>query len=749
MPFTARICLALVILPAAWGLPTGAQSKDSAKPLAPLRPRTRQELDRREALKLYAIGLVCQREDRLLEALRHFEAAARLDPRAVPVYKALVPLYLALDRSDDALAACRKVLQLAPGDYRTWFVYGRRLRALGQAKEAQTALERGLNCKGLKDHPEIRHQMLFELGALHENAREYARAGKAFTAAVQILDKPKALLEAGPFDPDEIKARAAGLYERIGKVWVLARKYDLAVRAFQKARARGGDQAGRINFNLAEIYTAQGKFKKALRSVNAYLKYQPEGTEGYELKIKLLRQLGHKEKIIPALKNAQERDKYNVNLKLLLAREYAAVGKTSEAKGIYLDLAKGTPAPEVYRGLFYLYKKSGQMEEVLLLLDKTLKAVGDKENGGARSAAAGRGRVMLAVLRDDAGLVGPLLTVARPRLAGNQLGYETRQLLAALAARARRLADAEDFYRSCLARVDRGTFRNEAAVYGGLLDILWRRSKYAEVEKICLRGLDKTKDTNHLLFHLNLARALPYLDKMKEAIVHANKAVNLAGDDLRLYTRLRRVAVYSLAEKHDKAVAECRELLKAYSKPADVRDIRYTLSNVYTAAHELPKAEKELERVIQDNPDDATAHNDLGYLWADQGKHLKRAEEYIRKAIDLDRRQKKTGTAVGTDGDRDNAAYVDSLGWVLFRRGQLAAARRELEKAVGLPDGADDPVVWDHLGDVYFRQEQAARARDCWRKAVRLYEVEKRRRKDRRYKEIKQKIKQLKPKTQP
>ena len=52
--------------------------------------------------------------------------------------------------------------------------------------------------------------------------------------------------------------------------------------------------------------------------------------------------------------------------------------------------------------------------------------------------------------------------------------------------------------------------------------------------------------------------------------------------------------------------------------------------------------------------------------------------------------------------DQDTAAFVDSLGWVLFRRGEIEAARKELERATTLPDG-DDPVIWDHLGDVYQR----------------------------------------------
>ena len=82
------------------------------------------------------------------------------------------------------------------------------------------------------------------------------------------------------------------------------------------------------------------------------------------------------------------------------------------------------------------------------------------------------------------------------------------------------------------------------------------------------------------------------------------------------------------------------------------------------------------------------------------------------RCVELERRQRKNALTPATE-DNDNAAYIDSLGWVLFRKGQFESARAELEKAVALPDG-DDAVLWDHLGDVCFRLNQPDRARQAW-----------------------------------
>src|SRR5205823_1657058 len=158
----------------------------------------------------------------------------------------------------------------------------------------------------------------------------------------------------------------------------------------------------------------------------------------------------------------------------------------------------------------------------------------------------------------------------------------------------------------------------------------------------------------------------------------------------------------------------------------DVRSTRLLLSSVHSAAGEADEAEEQLLLVLKDDPNDAGACNDLGYLWAERNKKLDEAERLVRKALELDRRQRQAGPGVELD-EGDNPAYVDSLGWVLFRRGKLEEARTELERASALPSGADDPVVWDHLGDVYFRLGRKAKSAAAWRKALGLYEAGRRR----------------------
>ena len=164
---------------------------------------------------------------------------------------------------------------------------------------------------------------------------------------------------------------------------------------------------------------------------------------------------------------------------------------------------------------------------------------------------------------------------------------------------------------------------------------------------------------------------------------------------------LRVLLACSLAGLKDlqDAVAEIKALLAA--EPENVR-WRYLLAGFYSEMGDAAGAEKELLRILQKDPNHPGSNNDLGYLWADRGVHLGRAEQLIRQAL---------------AAEPKSPAYLDSLGWVLYKRGRLEEAVKALEAAVEeAPDL--DAVLWDHLGDAYWRLSRQGDASRAWEKAV-------------------------------
>src|SRR5262249_3532197 len=160
-----------------------------------------------------------------------------------------------------------------------------------------------------------------------------------------------------------------------------------------------------------------------------------------------------------------------------------------------------------------------------------------------------------------------------------------------------------------------------------------------ELEAVCRSGLQKSAAANHILFHLHLSQVFLVRGKMEEAMAEADKAVESASEDRRLAARLNRIDVLGRAGRVEKRVAEAQQLLKAHTQPGEQRDIRLRLANIYSSIKDYQKSEEQLQLVLKADPNDATANNDLGYQWADQGKSLEEAERMIRKAIDLDLQQ--------------------------------------------------------------------------------------------------------------
>jgi tetratricopeptide (TPR) repeat protein len=734
----------------------GAAWDDQERPArhVPVRPMSRQDLDRREAQRHYALGALHERENRLVEALRAFETARRLDPASAAVHRALIPLYLALERPDDALKACRTVLRLDPEDFQTAGLFARHWRSLDQGKEAIAVLSRAVRSKRLAERPDLALQVWFDLGQMQEQAGNLASAEKCFRQMAAILDHPAALVEAVHAPRAEITAQAADILERIGRVCLRAGAVDRAIAAFVKAQKKDPVRAPRLALNLAGVYRDQKKYREALAQVETYLSSRPQGMEGYELKITLQRRLGQTRDIVPDLEAAARRDENNDALKLLLAREYRKVRQPARAEAIYKDLLRQDLDVEVYRGLFGLYREEGPKgaEKVLRMFNAKVRGgIGDGKGSGSATDAA-NARAMLAVIREDKELVQLLLAASIRMLRNdaerddnpNKLAFATRGFLATLAARTKQLERAEQLFRSCLDQP--GMSRDiEADVYSGLLQVLTLRSQHKAIVEVCQHGLKHAQATNRVMFHRSLGMAYMYLGKMKECLAAYEAAVADSGKNEMLGSKRRLIDALSYAGQHDKALAECQALLKEYNRGEELREVRATLSTVYAAMGKHDLADKQLRLILENDPEDATANNDLGYGLADRNTDLDEAERMVRKAIDLDRKQRTTGRGLAGGEDEDNAAYVDSLGWVLFRKGKLAEARAELEKASKLPTGDDDPVVWDHLGDVYYRLEMTDKAVTAWKKALSLYDARTRRMHADRYKEIRDKIASHKP----
>src|SRR5262249_51241079 len=139
--------------------------------------------------------------------------------------------------------------------------------------DARQALQQGLKIDVAKSNPELAQQMYFDLGGILETEGALRPAAEAFAQAVKILEHPDHMLEGGVVTREMVASRIAEVYERIGHLYRKAKQYDQAIEAFKIAQARFPTVAGRISFNLAQVYLDKNDPAQALTALDAYLRF--------------------------------------------------------------------------------------------------------------------------------------------------------------------------------------------------------------------------------------------------------------------------------------------------------------------------------------------------------------------------------------------------------------------------------------------------------------------------------------------
>jgi len=118
------------------------------------------------------------------------------------------------------------------------------------------------------------------------------------------------------------------------------------------------------------------------------------------------------------------------------------------------------------------------------------------------------------------------------------------------------------------------------------------------------------------------------------------------------------------------------------------------------------ESEAEFRKVLAINPNHAATLNYLGYMMADRGVHLDEARDMIVKALNR---------------APNTAAYLDSLGWVLFRLNKLPEAEETLRQAI--ESMSRDATVHDHLGEVYLREGKIKQAVEQFQSSVKEWQT--------------------------
>jgi tetratricopeptide (TPR) repeat protein len=564
-----------------------------------------------------------------------------------------------------------------------------------------------------------------ELGKIYwDKLHQVDKAADAFAKLIEALDD-KSANRLTPADQKHIlggdETSAAASYLDFGMVFLAAKRYDLAIKAFQRGLVYDEDDP-QLPLKLAEALLQSGKGSEALTRVEDYLKRQPQGAEGYDLLAKILTELHREGEITPRLEALAKVDSKNILLQYALADRYREIGQAEKAEQMYKALLAAQPTTQGYGALAASLYKRKKTDELLRVMTEAIT-----KQGGAEAIAP-----QLKAIEGDPAYADEVLDAGLRMLGADPPGLEYKPALIILAHIA---GQAEKFDK--LVALQRFVLKQNPSplVYREIADTLYRMHKYGEAAATLEQLMAKYPEEKNSTLLVALAGYRRAAEQNEAALEAARQALKIDPTDvgaqvlsiqlLSLNGKLdeaveiarnvlkddpsnpdfNRLLGYILNQfgRTNEAIALYRSLLERYPNNREViRLARSGLSVAYVTLGDYAKGEAELETLLQLDPDEPGVNNDLGYLYADQGKNLEKAESMIRKAV---------------QEEPDTAAYLDSLGWVLFKRGKIKDAVDPLEKAVQNLSSGGDSTIYEHLGDVYFQLQEIAKAKDAWEKA--------------------------------
>lgn len=439
---------------------------------------------------------------------------------------------------------------------------------------------------------------------------------------------------------------------------------DKAIAVLKRATEQPG-ASGLMFARLSLVYLQQGKTNAAVDASRTAIQRDPGSIAGYQSLYHLYRALSRTNDARKVVEQAAKQRNPDAPFIVDLAHLYLAIDA---------DTPSLTNSPTRKTAKELLLKAANMPNTNIVSLQRL--AQGFVFVGDVKRAA----EIYVKMLETEPDLIGVREALAELYLRDNDSKRAAEQLK----------------------EIIRDTPTNPQAYYF-LGAIAYEEKRYTEAldnyRKALLLGFDSQQ------IYFDIAAVQLALNKPREAVDVLEKArkrfrQSFVGE---FYTGIAymRLKEYTNALEHFVA-AEI--VAKATETNRLTHHFYFELGAAHERAGKISESTAYFEKCLGMVPAFAPALNYLGYMWAERGTNLARAREMIEHAVKL---------------DPTNAAYLDSLGWVLFKQGHVKEALDPIRKAVELND-EPDATLYDHLGDIYSALKQPDKAREAWRKSLEI-----------------------------
>jgi tetratricopeptide (TPR) repeat protein len=443
----------------------------------------------------------------------------------------------------------------------------------------------------------------------------------------------------------------------LADVYEQEKKWPQAMDIYSKLVAKYPNEPD-YYINLAELDVQENKVPDAMKVYDDMEKQFGMNEDIIVQKYKVYYQLEKYDKAIEEISKLVALQPGNIKYRQLLADAYMKAGQNDKALAEYQNILNADPNDgNTQLALSEFYYEQGEKDKGFDLLKKAF----------ANSS--------LSIDQKVAILYSYFLMKDNPSEENRKQAYDLTEILVK-------------------------THPNDAkshAIYG---DFLYQDKKYPQAREEYLKSIAARNDVFAVwqqLFYVDSE-----LKNYKDLASDAAKALDVFPSQPSIYF-FSGIAKNEL-KQYSEAISDFQTgaSLTVDNVPLEVQ-FYLNMAEAYNNLKQYPESDAAFEHALKLDPENALALNNYAYYLSVRNENLDKAEEMAKKALVK---------------EPNNASYLDTYGWILYKRGKYKEAAEYVKKS--LDQDAGDATVTEHYGDIMFKLGDAESAVTFWKKARQL-----------------------------